>query len=175
MESLKPQIYFSWMFSNLDPKLKISDSGNALTCQSSIGPFKNAYGNFPLLPNGIYYWELQIRKGAHFKIGIVDLTKLKPDAKGAFSDFDSGFAYYSMGELRNKSNLKGVLYGGGYGIGDTIGILFDRCKGTLSFFNNGTNLGVAFHIKDKESIFYPAVGMLMKEETVCLKLPSRED
>jgi len=175
MEPLKPQIYFSWMVSNIDPKLKINEIGNSITCLSSIGPFKNAYGNYPLLQNGIYYWELQIKKGSYFKIGIVDLTKIKDSFKGAFSDLDFGYSFYSMGELRHQSDLKGPIYGSGYGIGDCIGVLFDRYKDTLNFFYNGTDLGVAFKIKKKDRIFYPAIACLMKDETISLKLPSRED
>ena len=99
MECAKPQIYFSWISSNVNPKLKISDQGNSLTSLSSIGPFKSAYGNYPLLPNGIYYWEIQIKKGSFFKIGIADHTKFKPDFTGAFSDTDFGYAFYSLNSV----------------------------------------------------------------------------
>ena len=176
MECAKPQIYFSWISSNVNPKLKISDQGNSLTSLSSIGPFKSAYGNYPLLPNGIYYWEIQIKKGSFFKIGIADHTKFKPDFTGAFSDTDFGYAFYSMGELRHQSNIKGPKYGQGYGIGDNVGVLFDRYLGTLSFFCNGLDLGVAFKgINLKNTVFYPAVACLLKDESISLKMPSRED
>lgn len=174
MEILKPHIYFSWITSNLDPKLKHNGS-DILNCLSSIGPYKNAYGFFPLLPNGIYYWEILIRKGTYFKIGIVSFENEKENIKGAFSDISFGYAYYSQGELRSGSNKKGPLYGEGFGAGDNVGVLFDRNKGTLSFFLNGKDLGIAFSKINKKMIFFPAVACLLKDESFAIKLPPKED
>lgn len=177
MESLKPQIYFSWIYSLVDPRIKIDDYGNLLTCQSSVGPFKNAFGNFPLIPNGIYYWEIQIKKGCHFKIGVADTSKIKESFKGAFSDGNFGYSYYSMGELRQNSNVKGLKYGDGYGIGDSVGVLVDRYQETISFSVNGKDLGIAFNFKhnEKETTFFPAVACLLKDESLSLRFPGRED
>ena len=100
----------------------------------------------------------------------------KISVSSAFSDSDTGYAYYSMFELRHQSNNKGPKYGVGYGVGDTIGVLFDRYKGNLSFFYNGADLGIAFKgILMKNTVFYPAVACLLKDETFALKISPRED
>lgn len=176
MESSKPQIFFPWITSTIDPHLKYTASG-LITCLSSIGPYKNVYGDFALLPNGVYYWEILIKNGSHFKIGVIAGAFFKDiqGKKGAFSDNLCGFAYYSQGELRSGSNCKGPAYGEGYGIGDTVGVLFDRYAGTLSFLVNGVNLGVAFNKINNDTVFFPAVACLLKDESFIIKLPSRED
>ena len=65
----------------------------------------------------------------------------------AFSDNDSGWAYYSKGALRHNSNSEGEKYGEPFGSGDVVGCLLDTIEGTMSFSKNGMQYGVAW--KDK--------------------------
>lgn len=171
MEYSKPFIFFS--FINPNPALLIN--GSNITCNSSIGPYKTVFGDYPLLPNGLYYWEFQILKGAYFKIGIAEFPLTKTENQGAFCDKENGYGLFSIGQLRHFSNLKGPLYGEGFGVGDIIGVLYDGYKGNLSFFINGKDLGIAFKGIKKGAVYYPAVACLLKEESIRLKLPLRED
>ncbi len=57
--------------------------------------------------------------------------------KGAFSDNNNGYAYYSTGKLRNVSNSTGAdISIGGYGPGDIVKVEFNTKKGTLNFGKN---------------------------------------
>lgn len=75
--SLKPYIYLSWLKPKVTnpPKYLIKD--NNVQCLTSIGPYKSIYGDIVLVPNGLYYWEIQIEKGHYFKIGKLNNRKYK--------------------------------------------------------------------------------------------------
>lgn len=54
----------------------------------------------------------------------------------AFSDSKLGYAYFSIGKVRNGSNKDGIDFGKGYGPGDVVTVKFDTKKGELSFAVN---------------------------------------
>ena len=80
----------------------------------------------------IYYWEIKIIKGNYFKIGVIKQTEIQ-NVKKAFSDVKDGFAYYSVGKLRNGSNKDGAEFNKGYGPGDVVKVRFNPKEGTLYF------------------------------------------
>ena len=62
----------------------------------------------------------------------------------AFCDTNNGFAYYTVGQLRNGSNSNGINYGDKFKNSGVCGIYLDMTAGTLSFTYNNKNLGIAF-------------------------------
>lgn len=85
-----------------------------------MGTYKNSYGDLLMEKNQIYYWEVKIIQGTYFKIGIIKEDHIDQIKKKAFSDIPEGYAYFSIGQLRNGSNTTGTAFGSGYGPGDTI-------------------------------------------------------
>jgi E3 ubiquitin-protein ligase NRDP1 len=66
------------------------------------------------------------------------------NTNSSFSDLESGFAYYGLGQLRNGSNASGSAYGKRFKKKGVLGVQLNLTKGTLSFSLNGESFGVAF-------------------------------
>lgn len=100
-----PKIAFDWFSSSKRLKLE----GPNAKCLHSIGPFKSAYGEFDLIPGGIYSWQIEVVRGTNFKIGI---AKKKDElvCDKAFSDDQDGYAFYSYGQLRNGVNISNIVF-----------------------------------------------------------------
>jgi len=62
----------------------------------------------------------------------------------AFCDYDFGFAFYGMGQLRHGSNAEGKKYGVAFKKRGILGVYLDMDKGTLTFSIDGICYGVAF-------------------------------
>lgn len=55
---------------------------------------------------GAQYFEIKIKRGSKgFKVGVTKDPKI--DLNKSFSDFDTGFAYFSKGQLRHNSDSMG--------------------------------------------------------------------
>jgi len=169
-----PKIAFDWHSLNKRLSLK----GPNAKCLHSNGPFKTAYGEFDLIPGGVYSWEVEVVKGTNFKIGI---AKKKEDLvyDKAFSDDKDGYAFYSYGQLRNGTNNTANAtkdYGKSYGNKDVVGIYFDMTKGYLAYFINGIFQGPAYmSVEFKEDIYIPAVACLIEDEEFCVVEVSPQD
>jgi E3 ubiquitin-protein ligase NRDP1 len=61
--------------------------------------------------SGVIYWEIvaDSRTENEMKIGVVTKNGFNMDS--SFSDFDFGFAYYGLGQLRHGSNSVGQPFG----------------------------------------------------------------
>lgn len=89
----------------------------------------------------------------------------------AFCDTIDGWAIYN-GETRHNSNALGTKYGDLFGSGDTIGVLLDMIKGTLSFQKNGINWGVAFESEELwTGTLYAAVSPIYIKDEYMIKHP----
>jgi len=127
-----PKIAFDWH----SESKRMETRGPDCKCLHSNGPYKSAYGEFDLIPGGIYCWEIEAIRGTNFKIGIVKKKEGLLYDK-AFSDEIDGFAYYSYGQLRNGLNMPNNTtkeYGKSYGNKDIVGVYFDATKGYLAYF-----------------------------------------
>jgi len=62
----------------------------------------------------------------------------------AFADYEFGFAYYGMGQLRHGSNAEGIKYGKPFKKRGVLGICLDMSQGTLAFSLDGENFGIAY-------------------------------
>jgi len=87
---------------------------------------------------GLHFWSLKVSETTvgELKIG-VSCTKGESFLNAAFSDTDSGFAFYSPGTLRNGSNANGSKYGTKLLKNSIVDILLNMNKGTLSFRIDG--------------------------------------
>ena len=159
------RITFDWDKENSNTKIYTKE----LTAQVVKTPtkFKNIIGQFDLLPGNIYFWELKMKYGVHFMVGVVKKETVEKDPDCQFFESDGGYAYYNRGLLRAKGFGLKLAYGSPYSMGDTVGVLFDSHHGTLSFLLNDKNLGPAFVTKDLcKDVYVPAVAMLVDGETV---------
>lgn len=176
-----PLTSFAWDEKLTNPSLRIS--GDGVRCKMSVGPHKTAYGKIDLIPGRCYAWEIYIRNGVHFKVGVKRKEEAEAtQSKGSFADAKSGFAYYSFGEKRNGTNKKSESYGNSvkkttnFSNGDRITVYFDMVNGVLGFFLNHSYLGDAFVEKDfTRSVYVPAVSCLIGEEEFCVLAQSGDE
>lgn len=122
--------------------------------------FRTILGDTPML-NGTHYWEIHAddKTENELKVGIV--TKKDFNYNTASCDFEYGYAYYGLGQLRHNSNASGPQFGKRFKKEGVLGIYLNMNKGTLSFALNKEYFGVAFtDEKLKKGPIYPAVSLL---------------
>ena len=110
---------------------------------------------------GVKYWELigDDLTENELKIGVT--TKKEINLNSAFCDYESGYAYYGVGQLRHNSNSIGENYGKRFKKNGTLGICLNMNKGTLSFALDGEYWGVAYKNEGlKKGPIYAAVSLL---------------
>jgi hypothetical protein len=113
------------------------------------------------MTGGIHYWEIHAdsRTDNELKIGVA--TKKEFNYNSAFCDYDYGFAFYGLGQLRHGSNASGSPYGKKFKKEGALGVFLDMNKGTISFSLNGEFFGVAFKSDAlKKGPCYAAVSLL---------------
>lgn len=109
----------------------------------------------------MHYWEIQADPKTENELKIGVSVKRDFDLKSAFCDFEYGFAYYGLGQLRHGSNANGTAYGKKFKKEGILGVCLDMNKGTLSFSLNGEYFGVAYSDNSlKKGPIYPAVALL---------------
>ena len=111
--------------------------------------------------NGIHYWEIHgdPRTENELKIGVS--TKKEFNYNSAFCDYEFGFAYYGLGQLRHGSNASGGQYGKRFKKEGVLGVFLDMNQGKLSFALNGEYFGVAYaHESLKKGPIFPAISLL---------------
>jgi len=122
--------------------------------------FKSVIGNQPF-NGGVHYWEIHAdaRTENELKIGVTTKNNFEPNT--AFCDFEFGYAYYGLGQLRHGSNASGNAYGKKFKKEGVLGICLDMNKGTLSFALDGVSMGVAYSAEAlKKGPIWPAVALL---------------
>jgi hypothetical protein len=99
------------------------------------------------------------RTDHELKIGV---SKSKEcDQRTAFCDYEFGWAFFGVGQLRHHSNAQGARYGRVFKRQGVLGIFLNMNKGTLSFAIDGAYYGVAFEDeKLKSGPIFPAVSLL---------------
>ncbi|PNW87923.1 hypothetical protein CHLRE_01g007150v5 [Chlamydomonas reinhardtii] len=129
--------------------------------------------NYPLPADvPLFYFEVTVLdRGQEGYIGVglctdsVLLTRLPgwdPHSYGYHAD--DGHAFAGSGT--------GRPYGPGYGVGDVIGVLYDRSSRTISYFKNGLPLGPAFPDVAESAPLYPCVGLRTRGEEVVVNFGS---
>jgi E3 ubiquitin-protein ligase NRDP1 len=99
-----------WDRSTLPKEVKVSEDGRSLYLQEEDYLFRTVYSDVEL-NEGIHYWEIiaDARSEHELKIGVSALKLM--NQKAAFSDYDYGWAFFGVGQLRHNSNANGLKYG----------------------------------------------------------------
>lgn len=148
---------------------------NIITSLTSIGPYKNIYGNIELIPDNKYSFSFRIINSLTCKIGVIKKEKLEElkkeqNTKNVFSDFKEGFAIFSNGNSRNgsKNDLNSQKFCRGFSVGDIISVYFDGVNGSLEFFLNGKFVGCFLEETFTQDIYLPAVAIQGDNEKLML-------
>mmetsp|Transcript_15569 Transcript_15569/g.13302 ORF Transcript_15569/g.13302 Transcript_15569/m.13302 type:complete len:143 (+) Transcript_15569:600-1028(+) len=122
--------------------------------------FRTAITSEPMM-GGVHYWEIHAdsRTENELKIGVTMKNQFHYDT--SFSDYEFGFAYYGLGQLRHGSNSIGAPYGKKFKNSGVLGCCLDMNNGTLSFGMNGEFWGIAYKSDTlKKGPAYVAVSLL---------------
>lgn len=151
---------FKWDKTKCGNGIEISNNG--MNCFLKEGPymFRTVLGD-QSFNGGIHYWEIHAdsRTDNELKIGV----SLKNDFNfnSAFCDYEYGFAFYGLAQLRHGSNASGSGYGKKFKKEGVLGVFLDMNKGILSFALNGEFFGQAFKSDSlKKGPIWPAVSLL---------------
>ncbi|CAD8203527.1 unnamed protein product [Paramecium octaurelia] len=145
-------------FNRCAPGIQILESQVIL--QEDTFTFKTATSSVGF-QQGIHYWKiipLPMSKN-EMKIGVS--TSDNYDLKTSFSDYNFGYAFYTIGQFRNGSNSNGLAYGARFTNTGEVGVLLDMNRGILAFSYNGNFLGKAITTDClKKGPIYPCVALL---------------
>lgn len=134
---------FCWDKLNSSKEIHFSqDCRHAFLFESNY-LFRTMVANRPFM-DGCHYWEIiaDARTEHELKIGVS--LQQKFSVNNAFCDYEFGFAFYGMGQLRHGSNADGKKFGVPFKKRGILGIYLDMDKGTLTFSIDGICYGVAF-------------------------------
>ena len=92
----------------------------------------------------MHYWEIvaDSRTEHELKIGVTKATDFNINT--AFCDYQFGWAYYGMGQLRHMNNAVGAQYGKAFKKTGILGVCLNMERGELSFSLDGDSFGVAY-------------------------------
>jgi len=155
-------IDFKWDSEACASNITLSDGNTVCYLMEGGYCFRTVLGNHEI-NGGIAYWEIHgdPRTENELKIGVV--AKKNFNLNTAFCDYEYGWGYYGLGQLRHGNNSAGDKYGKPFKNSGVLGIFLDMIKGQLSFAVNGEYLGVAFKSDAlKHGPMYPAVSLLHK-------------
>jgi E3 ubiquitin-protein ligase NRDP1 len=127
---------YVWDESTLPKEVKMSDDQRSLYLQEDDYLFRTVYANIEL-NEGIHYWEIiaDARSEHELKIGVSGQKLM--NQKAAFSDYEYGWAFFGVGQLRHNSNSVGPKYGKPFKRHGVLGIFLNMNKGTLSYALDG--------------------------------------
>eukprot|EP00352_Strombidinopsis_acuminata_P000865 CAMPEP_0176341200 /NCGR_PEP_ID=MMETSP0126-20121128/2181_1 /TAXON_ID=141414 ORGANISM="Strombidinopsis acuminatum, Strain SPMC142" /NCGR_SAMPLE_ID=MMETSP0126 /ASSEMBLY_ACC=CAM_ASM_000229 /LENGTH=145 /DNA_ID=CAMNT_0017685861 /DNA_START=738 /DNA_END=1172 /DNA_ORIENTATION=- len=113
------------------------------------------------LNEGIHYWEIVADSQTEHELKIGISKSLECDQRTAFCDYEFGWAFFGVGQLRHNSNAQGDKYGKVFKRQGVLGIFLNMNKGTLAFAIDGQYFGVAYEDPQlKVGPIYPAVAIL---------------
>lgn len=97
---------FRWNVNKAGQGIQITNGGKNVFLKESQYLFRTILGDTPVR-GGIAYWEIwaDSRTDNELKIGVT--TKQDFNMNTSFSDFEFGFAFYGLGQLRHGSNASG--------------------------------------------------------------------
>ncbi|GIL50636.1 hypothetical protein Vafri_6765 [Volvox africanus] len=123
--------------------------------------------NYPLPADcPLYYFEVKVAdKGQAGYIGVGFCTEDVLLARLPGWELHS-YGYHGDDGHAFSGSGSGRPYGPPYTTGDVVGALFNKAERSISYYKNGTPLGVAFRDIQESSPLYPCVGMRTKGEEV---------
>ena len=137
---------FTWDPENSSKEINFSTDCRHVFLSETNYYFRTITSNRPFF-SGIHYWEIiaDARTEHELKIGVTAQQTF--NVNSSFSDYEFGFAYYGLGQLRHSDNSLGEPYGKFFKKKGILGILLNMDLGTLSFALDGEFMGVAFEDK----------------------------
>ena len=151
---------FKWDNENKGQGIQIYNNGESLFLNETCYAFRSIVSNKPFM-NGVHYFEIiaDRRTENELKIGVTKNINFNYDT--SFSDYDFGWAFYGIGQLRHSNNATGENYGKKFKKNGVLGVFLDMNKGILSFGLDGEYFGIAFQCEElKSGPVYAAVSLL---------------
>ena len=152
--------YFKWDNINKGQGIQVYNNGESIFLNETCYAFKSIVSNVPFTC-GIHYFEIiaDRRTENELKIGVTKNLNFNYDT--SFCDYEFGWAFYGIGQLRHGNNATGENYGKKFKKNGILGVFLDMNKGILSFGLDGEFLGVAFRDEElKYGNIYAAVSLL---------------
>jgi len=153
-------VVWKWDTVNIGQGVEVSPDRKSVYLKEAAYMFRTVIGDTGFM-SGVHYWEIiaDDRTENELKTGIT--TKKDFNYNSAFCDYEHGYSFYGLGQLRHNSNASGSQYGKRFKKEGVLGVCLNMNKGQLSFSLNGEFLGVAYSNDQlKKGPIYPAVSLL---------------
>jgi len=151
---------FRWDGARIGTGIEITNDKKTVFLKENAYMFRSVLSDTPMM-EGIHYWEIHgdQRTENELKIGVSMRKDFNYNT--AFCDYEFGFAYYGLGQLRHNSNSIGGAYGKKFKKSGVLGVCLDMTKGTLSFSLDGEYMGEAYRSEAlKKGPAFAAVSLL---------------
>ena len=140
--------------------IQVFNNGESLLLNETCYAFRTIVSNTSF-SSGVHYWEISAdrRTENELKIGITKNINFNYDT--SFSDYNFGWAFYGVGQLRHGNNATGNIYGKKFKKSGTLGVFLDMNRGILSFAIDGEYFGIGFQSDElKSGPIWAAVSLL---------------
>lgn len=134
---------FRWDKTRMGQGIEVSNNDKSVLLKENAYMFRTVISDVPMM-SGIHYWELHADPTTENELKIGITTKRDFNYNTAFCDYEFGFAYYGLGQLRHNSNSLGGVYGKKFKKTGVLGCCLDMNQGTLSFALDGEYWGEAY-------------------------------
>jgi hypothetical protein len=115
-------------------------------------------GNFGM-SSGKWYWEVTIVSGVGNGFGIIGDDYTSYGAATSWCGYKpSAYVYYESAQISNDNSALVDPYGDTFAAPDILSVAYDADAGTLKFYNNGVDQGVAVSSGLTDSTYYPLFG-----------------
>ncbi|CAD8090661.1 unnamed protein product [Paramecium sonneborni] len=160
-DQVNPNIpVFKWDRQRMGTGIVSSDGDTRIFLKEQAYMFRTAVATYGF-EKGIGYWEIEAddKTENELKIGVSTCRDFNYNT--AFCDFEFGWAYYGLAQLRHNSNATGPSFGKRFKKEGILGVCLNMNTGTLKFSLNGELMGTAYtDEKLKQGPIYPAVSLL---------------
>ena len=151
---------FKWDINKKGQGIQVFSNGTGLLLSETCYAFRTVVSNVGF-NSGVHYWEIEAdgRTENELKIGVTKNLNFNYDT--SFSDYNFGWAFYGVGQLRHGNNATGDVYGKKFKKTGVLGVFLDMNRGILSFAINGDYCGIAYLSEElKSGPIYAAVSLL---------------
>ncbi|KAI9328201.1 hypothetical protein DFJ73DRAFT_862136 [Zopfochytrium polystomum] len=136
-------------------------SGARSEVRNESWTFESMRANYGVQGSGKYAYEVLLSTDGILQVGWTTLS-IVFDPEGGEGVGDNEHSYAFDGQRMKKWHAYAVSensYGVEWSSGDTITALLDLDEGTISYYRNGEDLGVAFRGISAKETWYPAVSL----------------
>eukprot|EP00340_Litonotus_pictus_P009060 CAMPEP_0170522364 /NCGR_PEP_ID=MMETSP0209-20121228/7779_1 /TAXON_ID=665100 ORGANISM="Litonotus pictus, Strain P1" /NCGR_SAMPLE_ID=MMETSP0209 /ASSEMBLY_ACC=CAM_ASM_000301 /LENGTH=306 /DNA_ID=CAMNT_0010809819 /DNA_START=219 /DNA_END=1139 /DNA_ORIENTATION=- len=152
--------HFKWDATKKGQGIQVFNNGDSLLLSETCYAFRTIVSSVGFT-GGVHYWEIVAdrRTENELKIGISKNLNFNYDT--SFSDYNFGWAFYGVGQLRHGNNATGDIYGKKFKKTGVLGVFLDMNRGILSFAIDGEYFGIGFQSEElKVGPIYGAVSLL---------------